>query len=354
MSLKAGDWVEIRSKEEILATLDGNGRLEELPFMPQMFNYCGKRFKVYKRAHKTCDTVTWTGGRRLENAVHLQLRCDGQAYGGCQAGCLLYWKEAWLKDASGQLQLAAPAPGNKGCTEDAVRKGTLAPDQPVGEEPRYICQATQVPVFTKLLPWWDVRQYVEDYTSGNLPLRRLFNGFVYLTYYHVAQTWRNRLGLPSRWLYDRFQALRGGIPYPRTRGYIPLGQPTPRCDLNLQPGELVRVKSHKEILATIDKNFFNRGLGFDAELVPNCGKIFRVQARVSKFIDEKTGRMRTLKTPAVILEGVWCESRYSNCKMFCPRAIYSWWREIWLERVSEPAQTRPAAEGAERAPAEVT
>ena len=25
--------------------------------MPQMFEYCGKRFKVYKRAHKTCDTV---------------------------------------------------------------------------------------------------------------------------------------------------------------------------------------------------------------------------------------------------------------------------------------------------------
>ena len=58
--LCVGDWVEVRSKEEILSTLDQNGRLEGLPFMPQMFRYCGQRFQVYKRAHKTCDTVSRT------------------------------------------------------------------------------------------------------------------------------------------------------------------------------------------------------------------------------------------------------------------------------------------------------
>jgi len=76
---------------------------------------------------------------------------------------------------------------------------------------------------------------------------------------------------------------------------------------------------------------------FDAELVPFCGGVYRVQARVTRFINEKTGTMATMKTPAVILEGVWCQSRYSNCRMFCPRSIYSWWREVWLERVSEQA-----------------
>ena len=55
--LRAGDWVEVRSKEEILRTLDATGRLDGLPFMPQMFQYCGQRFKVFKRAHKTCDTI---------------------------------------------------------------------------------------------------------------------------------------------------------------------------------------------------------------------------------------------------------------------------------------------------------
>ena len=57
MALSAGDWVEVRSKEQILRTLDKNARLNAMPFMPQMFQYCGKRFKVLKRAHKTCDTI---------------------------------------------------------------------------------------------------------------------------------------------------------------------------------------------------------------------------------------------------------------------------------------------------------
>src|SRR5258705_7563458 len=99
MTLQAGDLVEVRSKEEILRSLDRNGRLEELPFMPQMFEYCGRQFKVYKRAHKTCDTINPIRGRRLANSVHLETRCDGKAYGGCQAECLIFLKEAWLKPA---------------------------------------------------------------------------------------------------------------------------------------------------------------------------------------------------------------------------------------------------------------
>ena len=214
-------------------------------------------------------------------------------------------------------------------------RGTRAQDQQAADETRYVCQATQLPYFTTPLPWWDIRQYVEDYTSGNVTLGRIFRGFVYVSYYYGTLAYRGRLGRPARWLYDRFQALWGGVPFPRRRGTIPAGQPTPTCTLNLQPGELVRVKSYKEILATVDTNDKNRGLAFDAELVPYCGGIYRVRARVNKFIDEKTGKMKTLKTPAVILEGVCCQSRYSNCRMFCPRSIYSWWREIWLERVPE-------------------
>ena len=95
MTLSAGDWVQVRSNEEILATLDANGRLDGMPFMPQMFKWCGQPFQVFSRAHNTCDTVTGakTGewlGRLLLNAVHLDLRCDGEAYGGCQAGCLIF------------------------------------------------------------------------------------------------------------------------------------------------------------------------------------------------------------------------------------------------------------------------
>ena len=313
------------------------------------FSTAASDFKVFKRAHKTCDTVNGTGGRRLANGVHLDLRCDGQAYGGCQAACLIFWKDAWLKpvDANnrrrsnelGSISIADPvgrnASAGRRCTEQDVWKATFIESHQSTDETRYFCQATQLPYFTTHLAWYDIRQYLEDYRSGNVSLHRMLLGFIYVSYFYGSLAYRGRLGRPARWLYDRFQALWGGISFPRSRGNIPVGQPTPVCDLNLQPGELVRVKSHKEILSTVDTVYMNRGLGFDAEQVPYCGGIYRVRARVNRFIDEKTGKMRKLKTPAFMLEGVYCQARYSNSKMFCPRAIFSWWRDIWLERVPE-------------------
>jgi hypothetical protein len=345
MGLRAGDWVEVRSKAEILRTLDASGRLDALPFMPQMFDYCGKHFKVYKRAHKTCDTVNPIASRRIDNTVHLELRCNGKTYGGCQAACLIFWKEAWLKpvngEASGREARAREATQQEGRaagvggTEDMVLRATWAEDPEGPDGKRYFCQATELPKYTKPLSRWDFRQYVEDYTSGNASAWRLLKGLAYVVYYAAAR--KRPLNRPARWLYDQFQALVGGVQYPQRRGTIPSGELTPTCSLNLQVGELVRVKSYDDILTTLDMNNKNRGMGFDPELVPYCGGIYRVKTQVEQFLDEKTGRLRRLKTPAVILEGVWCQSRYSECRMHCPRSIYAWWREIWLERLDDHA-----------------
>jgi hypothetical protein len=57
LNLRVGEVVEVRSEAEILSTLDANGHLEGLPFMPEMLKYCGQRVRVYKSAHKTCDTI---------------------------------------------------------------------------------------------------------------------------------------------------------------------------------------------------------------------------------------------------------------------------------------------------------
>src|SRR4029077_1926297 len=69
-------------------------------------------------------------------------------------------------------------------------------------------------------------------------------------------------------------------------------------------------------------------------LVPFCGKVFRVSTSVDRFVDESNGQFKRMKTPAVILEGVNCKALYSGQRMFCPRGIHLWWREIWLERAS--------------------
>jgi hypothetical protein len=341
--LSVGDWVEVRSKEEILRTLDRHAQLDDLPFMPQMFQYCGKRFQVFKRAHKTCDTVFPIRGRRMANAVHLETRCDGRAYGGCQAGCLIFWKEAWLKrvnnaDPSTESRAAASSPRTLGlngaCTEQDVLAGTRAPGPQDENDPAFLCQATRLPYYTTSLNWWDLRQYIEDYTSGNIGLGKLLRGLIYANYVSLSNAGIG-LGPIMRWAYGRFQALIGGVPFPRKRGTVPAGQKTPHGVLNLQPGELVRVKPYEQILATLDAENKNRGLYFDAEAVPYCRGTYRVLRRVSKILDEKTGKLIKLKNEAIILEGVYCQARYSKCRMFCPRSIYSYWREVWLERAVE-------------------
>ena len=86
LNLFAGELVEVRSAEEILATLDENGRLNAMPFMPEMLQYCCKQFRVFKVAHKTCDNIQPWNMRTVKDAVHLTgLRCDGQAHDGCDA-----------------------------------------------------------------------------------------------------------------------------------------------------------------------------------------------------------------------------------------------------------------------------
>jgi hypothetical protein len=344
LRLKAGEFVEVRSKDEILTTLDADACLEGLPFMPQMFRYCGMRFRVYKRAHKTCDTVFTYQSRRMENAVHLETRCDGEAHGGCQAGCLIFWKEAWLKrvntDSNGSVsstsdqdpQLEQSA-RDKRCTEDDVRRNTQAWKED-SLEAIYVCQATRLPYATTDLQWWDFDQYLEDYRSGNVRISTILKGLIYKSCYQLKNK-RMGIGRLILWFYNNIPPLWGGTPWPLRRGSIAMDQPTPTQILNLQPGELVRVKPYEEILRTVNRKNMNRGMSFDKEMVPYCGGVYRVLKRVSKIINERTGEMQEMKNPCIVLDSVVCQSRYSECRLFCPRSIYPYWREIWLERLPE-------------------
>jgi hypothetical protein len=338
-SLCAGDWVEVLSREEILRTLDERGQLDSLPFMPEMLRYCGRRLQVVKRAHKTCDPPSGLQARRMKNAVHLSdIRCGGESHGGCQAGCLIFWKEAWLKKVDGPgstpPELPAPTafagPGEQNVVWVGVYAAGSGPDAP---EPTYVCQSTNVYAATTPLPWWDFRQYVEDLNSGNVHLSQMMSAGLFFMYHSLVHSGIG-LGSAMRWAYDVFQKIRGGSPYPWRPGRVPKGVRTPASKLDLHPGELVQVRRYDEILKTLDQDWRNRGMYFDGELVPFCGGTYNVLQRVEKIIDEKTGRMVKLKNDAIILKDVACEARYAKCRRFCSRAIYPYWREIWLERAT--------------------
>jgi len=180
--------------------------------------------------------------------------------------------------------------------------------------------------------WWDLRQYAEDHTSGNVRLCRLVVSFLVFVCEQLATAGLG-FGSTVRWIYDAIQRMRGGTPYPWRLGEISRGAKTPSARLDLQTGDLVKVRSYEEILATIDEEGRNRGMSFDAEMVPYCGGTYRVLDRVSRIIDEKTGKMQHLKNDCIMLDRVVCRACYSKHRRFCPRSIYPYWREIWLERL---------------------
>src|SRR4030095_11644078 len=94
------------------------------------------------------------------------------AHGGCQAGCLLYWKEAWLRPVNGDGEASATAGNGAGVSKEALLGSAEVGTNEAGQT-LYSCQATELMRATKgLLPWWEPSQYVQDVASGNsTPLR---------------------------------------------------------------------------------------------------------------------------------------------------------------------------------------
>ncbi len=231
--LKHGDTVEVRSEAEILATLDDDATVAGMPFMPEMLSFVGKRFTVSQRVEKICDTISGDhGSRRMRDTVLLEdLRCDGSAHGGCQAGCRLYWKESWLRRVDDQVDAESPPQDGSSeltrVTQDAART-----DQGTGERtPTYRCQATEALRASEPLAPRDVRQYVREVSSGNVGPRRL-------------------LRVAARGLGVEIRRLLGRLAYQPLPNHSP---PDPSSVTSrMKAGDLVEVRTPDEIVRTLD------------------------------------------------------------------------------------------------------
>jgi len=332
--------VEVRSREEILATLDERGMLDNLPLMPEMLRFCGRQLRVAAVAHKTCDTIERTGMRRMRSAVHLEnVRCDGAAHGGCQAACLIYWKEAWLKPVAGETadsERKRQGPVSSRCDLRALEEATRVPCA-AGKEATYRCQVTEVLRATTPWAWWSPHHYLLDVCSGNWSLSHVLRVLILASLRRMIRTgvgYRALLAL-HEWLAPRF----GMHPFGEVAnqwGPIPRGAPTPGDDVQLNAGDWVQVRPRAEILKTLNDGGHNRGMHFDPEMVKYCGGHYRVHRIVRRIIDERSGRMLEMKNTCVALEGVICQSEYSDRRLMCPRAILPYWRPVWLQKSLPP------------------
>ena len=86
LNLQPGEFVEVRSEQEILQTLDGQGKHRGLAWMPNMARCCGKTYAVYKRVKRIMlessgeirvvrNTVLLEGGDMCENLYGCDRSC---------------------------------------------------------------------------------------------------------------------------------------------------------------------------------------------------------------------------------------------------------------------------------------
>ena len=307
IALEPGDLVEVRSAAEVVSSLDGDGKLDGLPFMPEMLAFCGRRLRVSKRADNTCALGQ---PRRIENTVHLgQLRCDGSAHRGCEAGCLFLWKEAWLRRVTDSAEESSDTQIAPVGIEDGAYR--LLSEFAQKADNTLMCQSTELISATCPAPLGSSPSYFVKVARDCAANKRSVEDLRQLVTYFWGKVILRLFMLWARapWNADRYHK-------------------TPATPLDLKPGEVVRVRGMFEILRTLDRNGCNRGMEFKPEMFQFCGRKYPVIINMTRRIDERSGELKGFRSPCIVLESVYCQGQRS----FCQRANYHYWREIWLSR----------------------
>lgn len=316
--LRRGQWVRVKSSDQIESTLDAEGALDGLPFMPEMVELCGRHLQVARFANQVCANVGAVEIRQLQNAVVLNAdRCNGSQHDGCEMGCDFLWKSQWLETVAEDFEAPSPCSNadlifrqpvnpSRQCHRESDFHRRLVQIASVADQQGNIthcCQATELGAASKQASAFNLRQYrVERETNGT--------------------SWMSIGRFLGATLIRKLRRGTENCHGPCRR--------TPVSQLQLEIGDRVRVKSFEEIVDTLDAKGCNRGLWFDqAEMKPFCGTVMTVTRKVTRLVDEHDGRLLELKVPSVVLNETQCSGLK---RRFCGRGMLHFWREVWLEK----------------------
>jgi len=218
--------VQVRTKEEIRRHWDRDGRLDELPFMPEMLPHCGRKMRVGNGSQDLQFPRSASAAERWRKPSPGEYRCNGSAHDGCGGMPDL------LEEACSNGLMMLPATWTLVFTEwrtlrcgyaqwDMLHSRVKIPAVPGEVEPTYLCQKRRsnsqpslcmvdtapdmwrIPSATSLPQWQPVccTGLAHDREAG------------------VG------VGSAMRLIYDTFQQQRGATPYPIRPYGVPIGTP---------------------------------------------------------------------------------------------------------------------------------
>lgn len=292
-----GFQVRVKSKELILALLNEKGMTDGLPFMPEMFPCCGEIFKIHKCISRIF--IEGTGVYEHKESFILEgVRCNGAFHRDCQRACNILWKKEWLESTGTESKQNITEKKSDGQKYFFLDKSL-------------ICQG-QASVFLnygKPLSFWDYKQYLYDIRTKNLSV----SGILVM----LCRTFFRRTG------WDFLKKLKSLTLLKNEKHLI--------GNSSIKKGDLVEIRSVKEIQMTLNKKNKLKGLLFSEVMWKFCGKKFRVLKQIEHMINEQTGVFVKLSDTYLLNNNICDGLDFRGC----PRECYWFWKKDWLKKLRE-------------------
>jgi hypothetical protein len=93
-----GDWVRVKSREEIETTLNSLKELKGCAFLDDMWQYCDRTHQVLQRMERFLDERDYKGKKCSGLLLLKDVLCTGTPiFGRCDRCCHYFWREEWLE-----------------------------------------------------------------------------------------------------------------------------------------------------------------------------------------------------------------------------------------------------------------
>jgi hypothetical protein len=96
--IQPGDYVKVKSKEEIKAIINARDEFKGCTFMEEMWIYAGTTQRVFKRVERFMDERDFRVKRSNGLFILENVFCEGTGIlGRCDRSCFFFWRAEWLE-----------------------------------------------------------------------------------------------------------------------------------------------------------------------------------------------------------------------------------------------------------------
>jgi len=99
-NIRPGEWVKVRSKNDIRRTLDDREKYKGCRFEYEMYEHCGKTYKVLKVIDYFFDEARQKMCKCQDTVILDGVVCSGRQRlykVSCDRNCFFFWRVVWLE-----------------------------------------------------------------------------------------------------------------------------------------------------------------------------------------------------------------------------------------------------------------